>query len=355
MAASLTAIIPFLLSIAVLFLPGGRRLGPGPSGIALVTLAVAAAICVTGAPSSFHTINNALLWGGLGLAGAAVTESWRTGHRARLVPMALSFVLAVVGSVSLLRLGLPIVSLFAGTAVTAAVVALALKRQTVQATSSEAPRVPSVPLRRWVVTLLSPSFWFPPLGSFSQWRGVFHCGRLRDAPLSAAAETLVAALILPATLVFAGVFPFGLIVRDARLAPIGALLLLAVVVPLLPDGLEHWRALYAGWVVLAAFVAGWKARWPGLVGCAGLFAIAVGAEGARWEGVALAVLASLLALRPTMSPRLERLILLGAATCAIVALRSTLGVEVVYSAAMVLACILGVLRSPTASSPNLCA
>ena len=355
MAASLTAIIPILLSIGVLFLPGGLPIRFGATGIALVTLAVAAAIRVTGAPSSFHTINNVLLWGGLGLVGAAVTESWRTGHRARLVPMALSFVLAVVGSVSLLRLGLPIVSLFAGTAVTAAVVALALKRQTVQATSSEAPRVPSVPLRRWVVTLtlsllLVPAFWL-----LLTVAGGLSLRALRDAPLSAAAETLVAALILPATLVFAGVFPFGLIVRDARLAPIGALLLLAVVVPLLPDGLEHWRALYAGWVVLAAFVAGWKARWPGLVGCAGLFAIAVGAESAWWEGVALAVLASLLALRPTMSPRLRRLILLGAATCAIVALRSTLRVEVVYSAAMVLACILGVLRSPTASSPNLCA
>ena len=353
MLTSLMPAVPILLSIGALFLPGGTPIRVGATGIALVALAVAAAARATDAPTLFHTINNALLWGGLELAGVAMTEGWRRGHRTRLAPMALASALAFVACLPLMRQGRFIVSLLAGTATAAAIVALAPKRRAVPATSTGRPEVLSVPVRRWAMPLLLSLLLVPALWLLLTVAGPgFSVETLRDAPLSSAAETLLAALILPATLVLAAIFPFGLIVRDARLAPVGALLLLAVVVPLLADGLEHWRALYAGWLVLGAFVAGWKAQWPGILACGGLFAIAAGAATAAWGGAALAVLASLLAIRPTMSPRLKRLILLGAATCGIIALRSTLGVEVVYSAAMVLATIIGIQRTPTGGSPD---
>jgi hypothetical protein len=117
-------------------------------------------------------------------------------------------------------------------------------------------------------------------------------------------------------------------------------------VPRLGEGLEHWRSAYAGWLVLAAFVAAVKADWPALLAAGGLFAVACSGGRVQWAGTVLTITASLWSLAPEVPAALRRLMLLGAAACAITALRATLGVEVTYSVLMVLALMVGILRTP---------
>jgi hypothetical protein len=189
--------------------------------------------------------------------------------------------------------------------------------------------------------LLVPSLWFVmTIAGPDAWS----LQGLRDAPFSPAGETLLAALLLPASLVLAGVWPFGFLTNGPRFAPLAALLLVVVLVPMVGEGLEHWRSLYAGWLVLAAFVAAATANWPRVMACAGLFAIACGGATASWSGTSLTIIASLLSLRPATSRPLGRLACLAAGACGMAALQATLAHEVVYSVLMLLAVVLGVLR-----------
>jgi len=202
--------------------------------------------------------------------------------------------------------------------------------------------------RRWGMPallglLLVPSLWFVmTIAGPDAWS----LQGLRDAPFSPAGETLLAALLLPASLVLAGVWPFGFLANGPRFAPLAALLLVVVLVPMVGEGLEHWRSLYAGWLVLAAFVAAATANWPRVMACAGLFAIACGGATASWSGTSLTIIASLLSLRPATSRPLGRLACLAAGACGMAALQATLAHEVVYSVLMLLAVVLGVLRTP---------
>lgn len=193
--------------------------------------------------------------------------------------------------------------------------------------------------------LFFPSIWFALTVAGP---GALSLQGLREAPFSSAAETLLASLLLPATILLAGTWPFGPLVRDARFAPLGALLLWLVVVPLLGEGLEHWRSVYAGWLVIGAFAAAFTRRRPQLMAAAGLFAIACGGESVGWAGVTLCTIASVISLVPELGLRSRvprRILQLGAASCGIAALGVTLGVEVVYSTAMVLATIVAMLRT----------
>ena len=348
MPASLLPAIPFLFAAGAGFLPGGAPLRHGAVGASLTALAVAAVSRVAGAPDSFHTINNTILWGGLMLGGVGVVEGWRRGHRTTLLPLTVALALALGGCGALLQEGHVIVSLFAGAAGAAALVALRLKPAVSAGTAAAAPGGTSGVVRQWGMPLLLSALLLPALWLVLTVAGPGNLSvqGLRDAPFSSAAEILLAALILPATLVLAGVFPFGAVTRGPRFAPLGALVLLLVVLPLLGEGLEHWRSPYAGWLVLGAAVAAWGAQWPRLLACAGLFAIACGGGSVLWAGTALTVIASLLSLSPVVRDVVLRVALLAAAACGVVALGATLGVEVVYSALMVLATVIGILRTP---------
>lgn len=306
MSAPVLLALPYLMAIVAALLLTGAPARPGITGVVLVGLATAAAARVPAGTPSFQLINGLMLYGGLGLFAVAVALSLR-GGRPRLA-----------------------------------------------ATSSMTPGPGGPPpavtqaMRRWGMplllgVLLVPAFWFvvtvagPDASSLQG---------LRDAPFSPAGETLLAALLLPATLVLAGVWPFGIVAAGPRLAPLAALLLAIVVVPMLPDGLEHWRSAYAGWLVLAALVAAARMNWPGVMACAGLFAIACGSGLALWAGSFLTVIASLLSLWPATDAKLLRLAGLAAGACGIAALRETLGNEVVYSVLMLLAVVVGAFRTP---------
>jgi len=288
-----------------------------------------------------------MLWCGLLLCLIAVAGGWRGGHRATIVPLAVALALALASCAGVLLEGHVIPSLLAGLAGAAAAVALAVGPAARVSADATTPTGAGVLRRRGMPLLLSvfllPSLWFALTVAGP---GGMSLEGLRDAPFSPAAETLLAALLLPATLVLAGIWPFGPVARGPRLAPLGALLLLVAVRPVLGEGLDHWRSLYAGWLVLGAFVAAGGADWPRLVACAGLFAIACDGESFAWAGTSLAVIASLLSVAPGMHRLLPRVALLAAAACGIAALGVTLGIEVVYSAAMVLATVIAILRTP---------
>jgi hypothetical protein len=153
-------------------------------------------------------------------------------------------------------------------------------------------------------------------------------------------------LLLPATLVLAGIWPFGRLVGGPRFAPFAALLLIVVVAPMAGDGLAHWRSAYAAWLVAGAMIAAFTPRWPAILACGGLFAIACGGPAAFPSGGALTVIASALSLRPSASAPLRRVAYLAAGACAIAGLRATLANEVVYSVLLLLAVVIAMLRTP---------
>jgi hypothetical protein len=208
------------------------------------------------------------------------------------------------------------------------------------------PRASSLP-GRWGMpillgALLLPSTWFTfTVAGPEAWS----LQGLRDAPFSPAGETLLAALLLPASLVLAGIWPFGRLTRGPRLAPFAALLLMVVVVPMAGDGLAHWRSGYAAWLVVGAMVAAVRPRWTSLMAGGGLFVISCGGQAAL-AGAALTVVASLLSFRPATNEPLLRAAYLAAGACAIAGLRATLANEVIYSVLMLLLTVIAILRTP---------
>ena len=311
MPAPVLLALPFLLAAVAALLLAGAPARPGIIGVVLVALATTAASRVPHGTPSFQLINGALLTGGLLLFVVGIAMARRKGRPE-----------AVVSPVS--------PGMVPGGAAPS--------------------RIPAI-LRRWGMPgllglLLVPSLWFVfTVAGPDAWS----LQGLRDAPFSPAGETLLASLLLPATLVLAGVWPFGAIAGGPRFAPLGALLLIAVVVPMIADGLEHWRSLYAAWLVLAGLVAAMSANWPGITAGAGLFAIACGSEAVYWAGASLTIIASMLTLAASMRVTVARLAYFAAGACGIVALRATLANEVVYSVLMLLPVVVGVLRTDRAA------
>ena len=109
---------------------------------------------------------------------------------------------------------------------------------------------------------------------------------VRDIPLSPAAELLVAPLVLLAGWAVAALWPLQRQLPGAILAPLGALLLARIALPLAPAGLEYWRPLLVPVVVLGLWHAASSGRWPLLAAGAGFLGVAggsaAGAAGAPW-------------------------------------------------------------------------
>lgn len=346
MFASLLYAAPFLLAVAVFLLPGGPAPRHAAVGTVLLSLATAAASITSAAVPSFHTVNNAILWCGLLLGLIAAVIAWRGGHRAASAPLGLALLTVLAACSGLLREGRIPVSLLAGAA--GATALSALPARIVRASSDAGVAAPGA-IRRWGIPVLLALTLLPSLWLMLTIAGPdgWSMQGLREAPFSPAAEILLAALLLPASLILAGTWPFGLLGRGPRLAPLGALVLLATILPMLGEGMEHWRSLYAGWLVLSALIAATGSRWPQLLACAGLFAIGNAGGSLWWAGASLTIIASLLSVRPPACVQ-RRVVMLVAASCGIVALRATLGVEVVYSTAIALATIVAILRTPLA-------
>jgi hypothetical protein len=111
---------------------------------------------------------------------------------------------------------------------------------------------------------------------------------------------------------------------------------------------EHWRSAGALWLVLGAADAVRRHRGALVLSCAALFALLVGGIEARLAGGVLALVAALADLAPREGqawPAWSGRAAIGAALLAwVVAIRTTLAVEVVYTVAMVAVLTAGVLR-----------
>lgn len=372
-----------ILLVAVTLLlahPPARRLGL--LGVAPVVLALAAREQVLAshptADARFLLVNGAILATGLLLMVTAAVLAMRAGVRLRALP-----VLLVTGAVAFLSAragGLPVGALVIG--VGAALVLFGASRLVVPAVrAATAP----LPPRVWtgVVLLGVTAMFFRHLVviaiamvlllAWCRWRmrAVLAATFLLPAvvlalvvagpvglgirvlplvPFSPYASMIVAGLLLLAALVTAGVLPFGRDEPAALLAPVATAFVLHVVQPAVPDGVVHWRALMAGWLVLACAVAAARGRPASFAAALGLFIVVVGmGHGAAWGGVVLSILAAVLVLPVPADPlprRAGALLALVAAGAAAAGLVATLQVEVTYSVAMVIAATVLLLRLP---------
>ncbi|HEX2217475.1 MAG TPA: hypothetical protein VHG35_01630 [Gemmatimonadales bacterium] len=160
------------------------------------------------------------------------------------------------------------------------------------------PAARPVPLAPLLTLALAPAYWL-----LAMIAGPVGLGRsaLGEIPVSPAAELIIAPSLLLAAWATAALWPLHRQLPGALAAPLGALLLARIGLPLTPDGLEHWRPLAVPLLVLGLWHAAAHARWALLAGGAGVLGFAAateaGASGAAWllpTGLAL----ELAALRP---------------------------------------------------------
>ena len=404
------SVVPFLL-LAGLMLPDRRAVRLAVSAFLLAGLSAASAALVLGTgsarelvgrvaergvPDNYLMLNAALMLAGIGLGVTALAQARHATRPVLRVAPALALVAAVLAAAPLLRRSRPVVAMLAATtlvllglawsswsdgrptekrgpwqrrwlsagAVSGRWAAVALAVLAVVATNlgvvlvstallllllyAHAPRQETLD-RLPVLPLAAAAFL---LAAWLAWRAAGADGLalagLGDAAFSPALQTLLGALLLPASLALAGVPPFDRFMPGAVLAPVAAVLLGRYLLPGLPDAVEHWRSAGALWLVLAAADAVRRHRRALLVACTALFAILVGGDAARGWGGVLAFVAALFDIvpaTPRVIPPWAARATLGVALVAWgAALRAMLATEVVYSVAMVVVLAAGALR-----------
>lgn len=191
-----------------------------------------------------------------------------------------------------------------------------------------------LPLAPVLTLLLLPAWWLMATIAGPEGLAV---GALPMLPTSPAAERLLGLVFLVVAWATAGLWPLHRQVSAALLAPVGALLLVRVVLPAVPDGLEYWRPLVMPAVVLGIWHAALGGRLAGVaVGLAW-----VGLLGASREGLSGAALLMAGALALELAGQTGRVhrwrpvvrvaSALAAGAGALLAVESGLGVEVVYT------------------------
>ncbi len=155
-------------------------------------------------------------------------------------------------------------------------------------------------------------------------------------PLSPAAERMLAPVVLVAAWATSGLWPLHRQVPGGLLAVAGALLVTRVVVPAMPDGLEHWRALAMPLVVAGLWHAALSERPAGLaVGMAWIGLLGGTAAGKR--GAALLLAAALVLELGRLDERLLRsrparvLVVVASSLGGLLAVEAGLRSEVVYT------------------------
>src|SRR6185437_11509632 len=194
---------------------------------------------------------------------------------------------------------------------------------------------PPVPLAPLLTLGLVPAWWL--LATIAGPDGL-HMGALSAIPASPAAERLLAIPLLLAGWALAGLWPLQRQVPGELVAGIGVLLMVRVAIPVVPDGLEHWRPLAMPLIAAGTWHAALSLRrllvavgvaWVGLLG--------PGRDGTVAAALLLAtaLLAVLLSWRAIRSPLLARVAAavtaLGFGSGALLAIESGLHAEVVYT------------------------
>jgi len=184
---------------------------------------------------------------------------------------------------------------------------------------------------------------------------------LPDLPLSPAAESLLAPLVLLAAWSLTGLWPLPRRVLAGLTAPVGLLLVARVALAGLPSGVAHWRPAVFPLLLLGIWQAAAAGRWPSLAGGAALLGLVSGAaeglSGAWWLGgaaVALEISAWLAPRQARASSLAAGVGILLAGWGALPVLAAGLRVEVVYTAfaALGVASALAPARSRQPAEPR---
>ena len=183
--------------------------------------------------------------------------------------------------------------------------------------------------------------------------------KLEALPVSPAAETLVAGVLLVASWLMSGLWPLHRWSAAALHAPLGIVILVRVGLVVAPTGLEHWRPIAAPVAMLALWHAAARRWGTGLtVGAAWLALVSVapppdGIVAAAWllpAGLALEILGDDVDGRPRQWAR--RITLITAGWGGFLALESALHGEVVYTVLAALGVVLGMGGIGQAMTPR---
>jgi hypothetical protein len=189
-----------------------------------------------------------------------------------------------------------------------------------------------VPLAIAAVTLV-PAGWL--LATIAGEQGLA-TRALSGLPLSPAAETLLAALLMLAAWSVAGLWPLPRSPLAGVAGLAGVFLLGRLAVPALPEGLDHWRPLASPLLGLGLWQAIGSRRWAAGLVAGALFAVAAGSHGgvtaAWWLGGAGLGAGIAELFTPRGRAWLACLAALAAAVGLLPATAAGLRVEVVYTA-----------------------
>jgi hypothetical protein len=180
-------------------------------------------------------------------------------------------------------------------------------------------------------------------------------GALPLLPMSPAAERLLAPVFLLAGWATAGLWPLHRQLDGALLAPAGAILLIRIVIPTMPDGLEHWRPLAMPLLAAGAWHAALSGRTPGLalaLAWVGLLGLTPGGRLGAALLLAGALVVELGRLAPSSPARRFTMLASGVAAAigGVLALEAGLRGEVVYTLLVVAALVALVGHGPVRPS-----
>ena len=188
---------------------------------------------------------------------------------------------------------------------------------------------------------------------------------LPEGPFSPPAERLLVMLLGAASLLLAGIPPFGRASSGLPLAPLAAILLARLVAPVLPGGLLEWQPLAMLLLLLSGALAVFRGRWAALAVVAGLVGLWSGEPSAAFASLVLVLVGWLTEqaasgrlgpLRPLPAPW-TGLPLVVPALAALPVLEGGLRTQVVLSVALVAVGIVGLVfraaRRPDRLQPPL--
>jgi hypothetical protein len=139
------------------------------------------------------------------------------------------------------------------------------------------------PVAPVLVLVLVPAYWL--LAAIAGPMGL-RTAELASVPMSPAAESLIAAVLLLAGWSVAALWPLHRQLPGAIVGSAGALLLVRVAFPLAPGGLDQWRPLLVPVLVVGMWHAAAHGRWPLLAVGGALLGLAApsgaGIAGACW-------------------------------------------------------------------------
>jgi hypothetical protein len=194
-------------------------------------------------------------------------------------------------------------------------------------------RLPLVPAL--VLAALAPAYWL-----FATIAGEEGLGlrTLSDLPLSPAAESFLAPLVLLAAWCLIGLWPLPRRTPAGLSTLVGLLLAGRVALAALPSGVEHWQPVVFPVLLIGLWQAAAAGRWAALAGGAGLLGLVSGSPegraGAWWLGgaaVTLEATAWLARRYPRVAPVAEGAGIMLAGWGALPVLAAAVRVEVVYT------------------------